>query len=119
MSARFNRKYMLIERAGKLTHVWSITGRDGAVSIHATDHGGDYGMSGGVEVHSVTPTSDRPPSHTDCEFTGGKCWHDGSSLYFEERIKPTWRYPSCHEDHELMWNECASWYNDRFVQAGD
>ena len=40
----------------------------------------------GVEKHSRSGEGE--PHHTDCQFTGGNCWHDGSSLYAREHVMP-------------------------------
>jgi hypothetical protein len=45
-----------------------------------------YGFSTyGIERHAATGQG--TPSHTDCQVTGGNCWHDGTSLYAEERLE--------------------------------
>ena len=41
----------------------------------------------GLEHHSRTPINDEPPSHHNCWLLGGICWHDGTSMYAEERYK--------------------------------
>lgn len=41
---------------------------------------------GGIEIHSKTQLYDFAPSasHEYCEWTKGPCWHDGSSLAYDQ-----------------------------------
>ena len=66
-------------------HVWAQRMSDRAAKIFGTRY------YGGIEVHRATPGQyDDPaePSHTDCWLIGGPCWHDGSSLQFDEQVRP-------------------------------
>lgn len=117
------RKYELIERFGNRVHSWSIEGRDGAINIHVTiNDNQEHRTYGGVEVHSRTALGDRPPDHHYCQYTGGHCWHDGSSLWVEENIVP---YIKGYKEefslavHEHMWGECKGWYTNRFITTED
>lgn len=45
----------------------------------------------GFEIHSRRPMyddDDSLPSHTDCWFVGGPCWHDGTTLWAREFVMP-------------------------------
>ena len=33
-------------------------------------------------------SSDCAPNHLNCPVTGGRCWHDGTSIYASERVWP-------------------------------
>lgn len=79
-------------------HMWTAVGEDGGVHIWAEPHTRDLGWGekfyGGVEVHSKTRLydfGDGKPDHDDCWLLGCPFWHDGSSLYFSERIEPMLR----------------------------
>lgn len=75
---------------GTPRHEWSLTGPRMAVSFHVSENE-KYGDSAGLEIHYFEPPDymkDRAPSHLDCRFTGGRCWHDGTSLYAMETLWP-------------------------------
>jgi hypothetical protein len=72
---------------------WIICGPSGAVDFHVS-HAWvalDFPCSGGIETHYRQPPAymkDDDPSHDHCWILGGKCWHDGSSLYASEVLIP-------------------------------
>ena len=76
------------------THRWCVVGEHGAVDVWMTDNRGaypdqnpNYAVYGGVEMHSRTKLYDQEkPNHKECWLLDGPCWHDGSSLQFQERF---------------------------------
>ena len=63
---------------------------------------------GGIEVHSKAPLRDgQEPSHGYCEWTRGTCYHDGSSLAFDQ-IQHLFENPAS------MFAHLASWSRSRF-----
>jgi hypothetical protein len=113
-------------------HVWWIKGAHGGVHIWAkASHleGWPSEWIGGVEVHLAQCPDDggwfKPdqPSQEDCWLLDGPCWHDGTSLYFSERIAPRMPHPDSdyRNDPErmpvaLIQHELRSWYEDRVVR---
>lgn len=80
---------------------------------------------GGLEVHYASPPgymAGDDPSHTNCEVTGGRCWHDGTSLYASETLIPMWcgsvnnKTPGTPE--EML--SIAEWqYRKRFMESDE
>lgn len=107
---------------------WSGVGKEGGVHIWAQfkerDRWGDI-CYGGIECHSRTPFDymgkDEEPSHAKCWLLNSPCWHDGSSLYFDENFK------SLVEQHEndpdflthMMNSEIHSWYKSHLTPPQD
>ena len=88
-------------------HVWSVVGRHLAIHLHISEPlpGMDYEPSGGIEIHYRQPPhymEDDPPSHENCMFLGGPCWHDGSSHAASEVWIPRWQ--ANPHDHERMFD---------------
>lgn len=65
---------------------WAVVGQKGSVElwymkIDEMDFFGNGGIYGGLEWHSRDGNGE--PSHTNCDLTKGNCWHEGSSLAFD------------------------------------
>lgn len=106
-------------------HMWTLVGPNGAVHIwaepapDAMSWGDKY--FGGVEIHSPKRLykSDwaAEPLHAECWLLKCPCWHDGSSLYFSERIEPLIRHEEAPFDghvHSFINNVLFDWYQSRF-----
>ena len=73
---------------------WAVTGEFGSLSFWFTPYPENYEYSflgkgyGGVEAHynekSKPDYFKDEPCRENCEFNGGKCWHDGTSLWASE-----------------------------------
>ena len=101
-------------------HVWSVVGPEGGVHIWARESTMKFSNErfiGGVEVHAKKPMyGDQPVSHEHCWLLGGPCYHDGTSLYFSERIEPYLRGdPFSDATHEFVNAELLDWYQDKFA----
>lgn len=57
----------------------------------------------GLELHSIYPKGDDAPDHIDCPLTGGRCWHDGTSLYASETLWPHIQPYLRDGDHETIF----------------
>lgn len=67
---------------------WAVSSEYGSLSFWAdpTSVGGDN-YYGGVESHyneKSKPEYRTDPDHVECQINGGKCWHDGTSLWASE-----------------------------------
>ena len=79
---------------GKWTHQWRLIGRHGGVHLrisgpHVYDNAEHW--SAGLEIHFRTPPEymeNDPPSHDQCWLLKCPCWHEGTSLYAQERFLP-------------------------------
>jgi len=74
---------------------WIVVNKLGAIDFHCTNTDleivAKFGRSGGVEIHRSLPDDYQnpdQPDHLDCWILGGKCWHDGSSLWASEHWIP-------------------------------
>lgn len=73
---------------------WCVTGEFGSLSFWFTAYPDNYEFSdgmpgyGGVETHYNEKSKPEYLSdggeHLDCICNGGKCWHDGASLWASE-----------------------------------
>ena len=75
--------------------IWWLKGEHGGCHIWAQftvpNELNPDGFYGGIEVHHPTKVYEFLPDEApieECWLTGKPCWPDGSSLQFEERIKP-------------------------------
>lgn len=76
-------------------HCWIVRDDKGAIEIWATysdDPLFDTNWFGGIEMHAASAPNymdEDKCSHENCwVLNGSKCWHDGSSLQFIERVEP-------------------------------
>lgn len=96
-------KYTWTKPWGAARHNWSFVCAKGAVNFHASTYS-DNEPSCGLEFHFVSPPhGDEAPAHLDCELTGGRCWHDGTSLYAKETLWPMIEPLLLSGDHEMIF----------------
>jgi len=107
--------------------VWSLKGPSGGVHIWAQfspDLGGIFGGKcyGGIEVHHKVKPYEHCPDEApikDCWLTGCDCWPDGSSLFFDEQLRPL--VEDYEDDPErltaTMNAEMLSWYRSHLSRA--
>lgn len=81
-------KYTWAMPFGSVYHRWELVGLNGA--IHFTANISDrYSTSCGLEFHHLSPLRpNEAPHHLDCPLTGGRCWHDGTSMYATDTLWP-------------------------------
>lgn len=100
-------------------HEWSLVGRYAAISFHVQPST-EYGDTAGLEIHYFDPPEymkEYPPSHIDCPYTGGRCWHDGTSLYASETLWPMIQPMLRSGDHETIFNVLDGEYRRRFADS--
>ena len=84
-------KLVRITREDDYEKRWIVVGTLGAIDFHYSHAHLEvtrrFGVAGGVEFHyRAAPEymeSDEP-SHDQCWILGGRCWHDGTSLWASE-----------------------------------
>lgn len=85
-------KYTWTNPHTAIRHAWEILGPIGAVSFHVQILDDEkYGPTAGLEFHHTEAcgfNTEFAPDHIDCPLTGGRCWHDGTSLYAIESLWP-------------------------------
>jgi len=105
---------------------WCLTGPDGGIHIWARVNPSRVisweKYYGGVETHyrKQVYSWQEEPSHAHCWLLDGPCWHDGTSLYFSERLAPMLNNYEPEEltkvdfEGELRW-----WYSQQFEKRED
>lgn len=91
-------------------HEWSLIGPGAALSFHVSINA-QYGDTAGLEIHYFEPPSymdRRAPDHIGCPYTGGRCWHDGTSLYAMETLWPMIQPMLRAGDHDVIFNVLES-----------
>ncbi len=117
---------------GQPMYVWWIKGQRGGVHVWARTSkltGWPTEWIGGVECHWAQCPDDsgwfKPdaPSQDDCWLLSAPCWHDGTSLYFSERIAQRLPHPDQPQpiDPEnfpipLIGNILCEWYEERICE---
>ena len=112
-----NHKYTYTKPFGSPRHNWEVVGPNGAIHFHASLTEG-YSPNCGLEIHYCYPPEymkDRAPSHVDCKLTGGRCWHDGTSLYASETLWPIFSAYLKYGEHDLIFKALEGEYKDRFA----
>lgn len=104
--------------AGHWKHSYELIGRWGGIHFHVTDfadnpHASER-YSAGLEIHyrQPPPYMDGPPSHDECFLLKAPCWHDGTSLYAQERILPLFN----GRDHDTLFRFLAGEADERFSE---
>lgn len=114
-------------------HTWWIKGPSGGVHVWARKAplaGFPTEWIGGVEVHHAhCPDNSgwfnqNAPSQSNCWLLNAPCWHDGSSLYFSERIAPRMRHPDADTandfdqlPHNFIGFVLVDWFQDKIALA--
>lgn len=81
-------------RYGTWEREWALVGRHGGVHLHISGphkYDNTENWSAGLEFHYRNPPDymeNDAPSHDECWLLHCPCWHDGTSLYAQERYLP-------------------------------
>ncbi len=88
MSRKYkHHKYTWTRPFTSVRHCWELVGPNGAMHFHVSVMDDPkYDPSAGLEFHHIAGTG--APDHVNCPLTGGRCWHDGTSLYASEHVWP-------------------------------
>jgi hypothetical protein len=100
-----NRTYTWSRPFTHIRHEWSVVGPSMAVSFHVSENA-EYGDTAGLEFHYFAAPDymrDDAPSHLDCKYAGGRCWHDGTSLYAMETLWPMFKEMLRAGDHDAVF----------------
>jgi len=103
-------KYTWTNRSGSDQHNWEFVGPNGAVNYHVSERE-EYDPVAGLEFHHLT--GDGAPDHVDCPLTGGRCWHDGTSLYAIE----LWSFVATNLrswNHKVIFQHLENEYDKHF-----
>lgn len=98
MSKFKHHKYTWSRPWNDVRHNWEFSGPNGAVNFAVTMSDPKYGgPTAGLEFHALS--GEGAPHHLNCPLTGGRCWHDGTSLYAMESVWPAVEPMLRHGDH--------------------
>jgi hypothetical protein len=114
-----HQKYTWAKPFGSVRHNWSFVGPIGAINFHFTVTE-NYPVTAGLEIHRFEPADYQrkdPPSHLDCELTGGRCWHDGTSLYATNELYPVVESMLRAGDHDAIFRFLELEADNRFGHA--
>lgn len=116
-------KYTWSKPFSHVNERWTLLTPTGAIDFHVT-HVEKYGPSCGLEFHHTEAAKYRPkeaPDHIDCPLTGGRCWHDGTSLYATETLWPHIQPYSKSGEHEQVFKilECEAEKHFKLGDEGD
>lgn len=120
-----HQKYTCISTPwGSTVHKWETVGPKGAVHFTANYYKNDTGdePSCGLEFHHFEAGEHfigQAPHHLDCPLTGGRCWHDGTSLYASETLWPRIKYSLKDGEHDVVFGILQYEYTSRFEQTNE
>ena len=98
-------KYTWSNPFGSVNHRWTLLAPVGAIDFRVTVING-HGPSAGLEFHHCESANYRPdtaPDHIDCPLTGGRCWHDGTSMYAMDHLWPLIEPYTLRAEHEQIF----------------
>lgn len=98
-------------------HNWELIGSNGGISFHVNvcDDKNSHEPTAGLEFHHLTGTG--APDHVDCKLTGGRCWHDGTSLYASESLWPAIKSYLSTGNHKEIFRILESEYDEHFKSS--
>lgn len=114
---RYRKRYVKTWFIDSWEHRWEIVGaRAGAhLSIRPYKSGDKIEHSAGLEMHYRNPPAymgDCAPSHNRCFLLEGPCWHDGTSMYAQERFVPLF----LDGDEDAIFSEMIRWVDGRLAE---
>ena len=116
---KFNKHtYTWTKACNTAQHNWEFVGPKGGITFHAAEYD-NVGPSCGLEIHHMEPPSymsDTAPHHVNCHLIGGRCWHDGTSLYAVETLWPIIRDYLEVGDHARIFKILEREYESRFEE---
>ncbi len=114
-------KYEYLRPFGSPKHWWQLVGPKAAIHFHVSLYD-KLSPSAGLEIHYFSPPkymSEDAPSHLDCKLTGGRCWHDGTSLYASEHLWPRIEPHLKVGDHDAVFKILQDEYRSRFEKEDE
>lgn len=93
--------YRWTKQFDSIQHHWELRSVHGGIHYYASLYKGQPAC--GLERHSIYPVRDHAPDHINCPITGGRCWHDGTSLYASETLWPRIEPLLRAGDHEAIF----------------
>lgn len=101
-------------------HRWELRGPEGGVHFYASiSKNKEFSPACGLEIHRCTPQRYQhgsAPHHINCPVTGGRCWHDGTSLYASETLWPRFENWLREGNHRSIFLTLEMEYDNRFQE---
>lgn len=85
----------------RIRHQWELRSAHGGITFWAMDI--SVSPTCGLELHSIYQQGENPPDHINCPVTGGRCWHDGTSMYATDALWPLIEPYLKDGDHETIF----------------
>lgn len=117
MSRFRHHKYIWKRPFGTVSHSWDVVSLCGAISFHVSFYK-PHEATCGLEFHSAQPVGDRAPDHINCPLTGGRCWHDGTSMYAEEYVWPQVKPFLAAGEHDEIFRILENEHDKHFERNG-
>lgn len=111
-------KYTWENPFSSVRHDWRFVGPLGGLNFHVSITEG-YDDSCGVEYHHTDACrsyTNEAPHHVNCPLTGGRCWHDGTSLYASEHVWPVVQTMLRKGDHAAIFRYLERIADEHFEQ---
>lgn len=111
-------KYTWSKPFSSVRHCWQLVGPKGG--IHFTANVDEkYPTTCGLEIHYAAGhvpeyLSSDAPGDTNCWLIGGRCWHDGTSMYATESLWPMIESWLRIGDHEAIFRCLEREADERF-----
>ena len=97
--------------------MWQLIGPEGGLHFTASHYKDNDDWTCGLEIHRSTPADYQKchaPSDTNCWLIGGRCWHDGTSLYARETVWPRVEYFLNQGKHKEIFDMLEREYEKQF-----
>ncbi len=110
-----NQKYTYSKPFSAVQHRWEIVGGKAAIHFNVSLYENDAAC--GLEFHYFEPPEymkDEAPSFVNCTIAGGRCWHDGTSLYASETLWPIIKIYLKDGNHDEIFKVLQSEYESKF-----
>jgi hypothetical protein len=108
-------KYTLDYSFGTMRHDWRLVGPNGGLNFHIGISEDDrWQPTAGLEFHHLN--GEGAPDHINCHLTGGRCWHEGTSLYATESVWPAVKSYLATGDHKKIFEILQGEYTSHFIQ---
>lgn len=95
-----------------IQHRWEMVGPNGAIHFTASVYEKEDNATCGLEFHHHS--GEGAPHHLNCPLTGGRCWHDGTSLHATENLWPLIKGYLSDGSHDIVFSLLEREYESHF-----
>lgn len=113
ISRKWRPAYNMVWKFDRYAHRYTVLGSKGALSLHISSYGNNGEHTAGLEYHHREPIDGRAPDYARCWLLQGPCWHEGTSLYAEERFLPLHLRHAPGDVLRALQHEAEKYFNGR------